>query len=361
MTTTLRVLHATREQWAKELSNQTIESHVILKLLKEKNRIKYGFAGSKTKWTVKFKQLELEGYADGDSLAFARKTLTKTAELNWRGYKMTDAISEQELLENGDGDTQIIDLFQSKLKQMEEDADDQFCQEFYIDGAAAGNEKRLFGIESFMSVNTGSQTSTDVFATVLNDTYAGLVTTKGNYGGQSDQDREYNFWSPVVVSTNRTTGSGSKAWATDAVESLRYGIIHTRRGVKRNLQLDLIVMSRDNYATLLLQLDSKQRQIVNEKNSIARFGFTDVVQIDGVDCTMDPDIPAKDAAGDDIRAYGFNTSQMELRVLGKKKQLWNASGDTFREDNMHHRFWIGFYGQIVFMSPRHFAKWVDLV
>jgi hypothetical protein len=355
MTTTTRVLHATREQWTKELSDQTLESHALLKLLKERKNVKF-VTGTKMVWTVKFKELALQGHSDMANVTFGRTTLTKKPELDWRAYKMTDSISEQELAENGKGDTQIIDLFADKLKQMEEDANSRLCRELYVDGNATGNELKFHGIESFCSVST--QTAGDLFATTLNDSYAGLNTAKGSYDSDSTS-RGYDFWSPVIVSTNAT----GETWAAKAVEQLRRGITETRRTMRKDHRLDLIVCNRSNYRAVLDLLDDKERLVVNQANSIARFGFGDVVQVDGCDVTIDPDIPSTDGNSDTIRAYGFNTSQMELCILkqpNKKDQLWNASGDVFREDNMAFRFWIGTYGNLKFFSPRHFAKFVDL-
>jgi hypothetical protein len=356
MTTSTRVLHATREQWAKELSDQTTESHALLKLLKERKNIKH-VAGTKLKWTVKYKQLDLTPYADMEAGNWVRNTLTKTAELEWRGYKMYDAISEQEFMENAAGDTQIIDLFASKLKQMEEDANQRLVREFYKDGNASGNEKRFHGIESFMGV--GSQTAGDQFASILDDSYAGLDTTKGHYGGADSRDPEYDFWSPVIVSTNPT----GETFATKAIEMLRRGITEARRGGQKS-RLDLITTDRTNYRSILDLLDDKERLIV-PADSIAKFGFGDIVHVDGCPVTIDPDMPTTDGDNNAVRAYGWNTSQMELVLLknprGKKDMLWNASGDVFREDNFAFRFWLGIAGNIKCYSPRHFAKFVDLV
>src|SRR5687768_7987784 len=142
MTTTNRVLKATREQWTKELSNQTLETHALLKLIKEAKNLKF-VTGTKMAWTVKFKELELTPYSHLEALSFAPTDTLKKPELPWRAYKMTDSISEQEMGENAAGDTQVIDLFSDKAKQMEEDANSRLCREIYVDGNATGNEKKF--------------------------------------------------------------------------------------------------------------------------------------------------------------------------------------------------------------------------
>lgn len=351
--TTLRIMRTTRELWSKQLSDQTVEKHALLKLMQGKGRLQYGCTGTAVKWTVKYKRIDLVPYADMDALNFARNTTVLTATLDWRGYKLPDAISELELAMNEAGnDTQIIDLFKGKLEQLSDDANEQIGAEFYKDGNATGNEKRLHGIESFLSVNAGAQLAADQYATTLNDTYAGLLTAKGNYGGlatDSPIKPEYEFWSPVVVNT---TYNG-ETFATSAVKQIRRAISQANKGGKGN-NLDLIVMTRENFNLLKNQLDDKQRQVI-PATDLAKFGFPDTVNVDGVDCTWDPDVPATDPAGLVVDFYGFNTGKVKFKLLGKKKMLWGMCGDTFREENMTQRFWCGMYGNLCFDGPRFFA------
>lgn len=349
-----RVLKTTREMWAKELENETIESHPMLKLLQANKRIKYNAHGTKIRETIKNNQLRLQGYADMDPLTFARKDLLDVFELGWRGYKVTDAISEFEKLQNK-GESALIKLFESKAKSMEEDANEQLPAEFYVDGNLAANSKRLHGIESFMGVNTGAQVATDVFATTLSDSYGGISTVKGALGGTDSTDPRYDFWSPVIVSTNRT----GKTWANNAETLMRDAFVEMTRSQRKGTAVDMVLLTRTAYKALVNNMGERERVIVDRSDvGIRKFGFRDVVNLDGVDVTFDPDIPATDVNSDTVHGYGFTTSKMELQIMGGS--LWHASGDAFDEETQAWRFWIGFYGNLVF-KPRHFAKFVDLV
>lgn len=362
MATSLRVLRATREEWSKELHDETLESHPLLAMLNAKKRVTYGHGGTKLKWTVKYKQLELQGYADMEVLTWARNNLLQTAELDYRGYKVVDAISELEKLQNRGSMEQVIDLFASKAKQMAEDANERIGAEFYVDGNAPGNEKRLHGIESFMGITPGSVTAADDFvgdttAAAINDSYAGLTTTAGTYGGASATDPEYDFWKPTIVQVNQT----GSTWAANCDSLVRKGIVNTRRTNRKNEALDIVLLTRADYRRLLEVLDDKERVIVDKSDQgIKKFGFTDYVNLDGVDVTFDPDIPTTDANSDTVRGYGFNTSKMELCLMSKKGNFWDASGDAFDESTQSFRFWIGFWGNLKF-SPRHFVKFADVV
>jgi hypothetical protein len=356
---TIRILHTTREAWSKEMSDETIEHHPLLKLMQSKNRIVYGCSGTEMWWTVKYKKVDLVPYADMDALTFVRNETTKRAALAWRGYKISDAISElEELMNAGGNDTQIIALFAEKLDQLKEDASDQLGVEFYRDGNATGNEKRFHGIESFMQLS-GVSSDTEKFASTLSDSYAGLSTVPGAYGGTSSAQREYDFWSPIVVNAKYNT----ETFATAAVKQFRRAIDASKRGVDRESQIDLFLTSRADFGALKDQLDDKQRQVIPSQG-LAKFGFPDMISVDGVEVTFDPDMPTTATNGDatthTVRAYGFNTSKMKLKLLGKKKMLWNASGDTFREENMTKRFWAGLWGNLEFKGPRHFAKIADI-
>lgn len=356
MASSLRILRSTREMWSKELANETIESHAMLKLLKEKKRLKFNQSGTKMKWSVKYKRLELEGYADLEELDWQRKNTLQTAELDYRGYKMKDAVSEFEKLQNR-GTEAIIDIFAQKAKQMEEDANEELPAEFYVDGNATGNSKRLHGLESFFSITgptAGDEFVGDTSSAALNDTYAGLLTTPGNYGGTTAADPEFGFWSPVIVNTAQT----GKAWSTHCDVFLRAGISKATRSQKAGEQIDMILLAKTSYRQLCNRLAELERVIVDKSEvGIRKFGFKDVVNFDGVDVTWDADVPTTDAGSRTVHGYGFTTAKMEFNIMGSN--LWHASGDAFDEETMAFRFWLGFYGNLKFVSPRHFVKFVN--
>ena len=84
-----------------------------------------------------------------------------------------------------------------------DDAKQRLPIELYIDGNEAGNEKRFHGIESFMGVS-GANASQPIGTP--SDTYANLVTTLQNYGGNfsgswpsGNGDPQYDFWAPHVA------------------------------------------------------------------------------------------------------------------------------------------------------------------
>lgn len=357
MANTLRVLSATREKWVKKMHDETTRSRLVLAAMRKAGGLKFNSHGTELKWTQKYKKLTLDGYADMEQLEWARNNLLKTATLPYRAYKMRDAISEAEKLQNGgDGDTQIVDLFKSKAMRMQEDAEDQLGAELYVDGNATGNEKRLHGLESFFGITTGSQVATDDFATVYTDTYGGLSTVLGNYGGSTTADEEYDFWTPTVVNVNKT----GEAWTSHADQQIRRGILNVKKSSMASEKIDLIVLRRASFRQLLDLLSAKERLNFTRDDALGlvKFGFDKMIEFDGVQIGYDDDVPSTDANSDTVHGYGLNLKKIEFHVMGPS--MWHASGDAFDETSQAFRFWIGFHGNLKAQSPRYFLKFAEI-
>ena len=352
MATTLRILKTTRENWSENLADETIDRHPILKLLQSEGRIKYNCSGNGDfSWTAKNKRRQLTPYAEMDSLDFARNELYEKATLPTRAYKMGEAISELEMLQNK-GKEAVIKIFGDIADEMKKEAGEGLCREFYIDGNATGNSKRFHGIESFMSWTT--QTAGDAFQTTSNDSYAGLSTARGQNGTLAGTP-EYDFWTPVIVNTNRTGYS----WAANADQLLRLAIIEMNRSNDKSERLNLVLLSRAGYRALADLLATTERVVVDKGAvGIRKFGFEDTINIDGTDVTFDPDVPTTDVNNDNVYGYGFTTGKMMLKIVGPS--LWHASGDDFDSTKMCFKWWVGLYGNLVFQSPKHFAKFADI-
>lgn len=345
------IVNSTTSQYLKEVENNIMRARKLLALLQSKGRVSYNEFGKNLDWKVKYKRAPLMGFADGDTVTFARRDRHKTANLDWRGYQLTDLQSKLDRLKNR-SNAQIIDLYATIVDDMMEDIEDQFGDQLYIDGNAAGNGKFIHGVESFLS---GTQNAGKANATP-NDTYAGLATAPGNYGGSwSDTwpigkgDAHYDFWSPVLVDYQSTYwGGATHTWATHCVDAMRFLLIKSRRNKTKRGVMDLILIEEDMYRTYQGVQDDKQRIVVNrnEKNGLYALGFGDVMNLDGCDITSEYGMPAD-------TGYGFNTMQMEL--LSMQDKLFVATGPVFSEETSTYRFLIDFYGNCKF-NPRNHGK-----
>lgn len=375
---TLRILETTREQWVKGFSDETEEDHPILAALKSKGNLDKQASGTKFKKSIKYKRRRLTGYGDMQNMTWERQNLYKTATQEWRALQISDAFSEKEFRMNR-GDEARVRLFADKLNSLKDDANADVGTFLYADGNAIGNEEQPHGFLSFMGYTSGSQNLADAFASVPTDTYMGLSTALGNYGGSGtyagevwkSDDPEYDFWTPVIVNSTWSDGT-ARTWAADAVEAIGRAISHAQRATGKKHQLDMFTMTRSNYFTLKEQLRSKERIIVNpgkDRSLLVSLGFTNVIQIDGVDCTVDTDVPATDNAGNTLRACGWNMSQVMMCLLPSPDQsmhgktvsdvFWNDSGMAFDEDQKVYKVWLGLFGNMV-AYPRYQAMISDI-
>jgi len=370
---TVRVLNTTLQKWTKGFSDETEETHPMLAALKKSGKISYDDSGTQYEETIKYKRLTLSGYGDLQTLSFARNNLFQKMVLPWRGVKMTDAISDLERRQNR-GMEAIAKIFASKLEKMKEDANDDIGRYFYFAGTEDSNTVPQ-GIQSFMS-STG-ELSGDAFATTLDSTYAGLSTARGAFGGAvkgggtesgvnfESNDPEWDFWSPVKVNATYDDGTGAKSWANDAVELLGRAITHATKGSGRSHHLDLFTCGRAEFQQLKESQRSKERIIVDpgpSRSLLVSLGFKNVIQIDGVDVIIDPDIPGTNLNSDTVYAYGWNFKKMKLCLLpdpemkgGAARQFWNSHGVFFDPHDQSYKYWVGLWGNFVF-KPRHFAE-----
>lgn len=347
-----RVVNTTISNFIKGEEVNVLRARKLTAMLKSKGRITMNWSGDDMNWKVRYKQAPMTGYADTDTMSFKRQDRWKTARLDWRGYNATDAMTKGERLKNR-GAQQIIDVYSQIAKSLMEDMEERFAEEFYIDGNATGNTKRMHGLESFL----GNGSTLGNLVRTPSDTFANLSTALGNYGGSwtgtwptGTGDSHYDFWSPLLVDY---TGSGWTAttdnWVNNCIEVLRFAIIKSQKNKTNKGKLDVFMLNDELYRGFLSQLDSRQRIVVqsNSSNStLVKLGFTDVQNFDGVDVTYEYGVPSD-------TGYGINCDQMEVRSM--QPQLFVADGPEYDMAAKAWRFSIDFFGNTVW-NPRYHVK-----
>ena len=358
-----RIVNTTIRQYVKGETPNVLRNRKLTALLKQRGRIKYNCSGEQLDWKVRYKRAPLTGFADSDTLTFSRRNRWKTAVLPWRGYATTDSMTKKEKLMNKSVEA-IVKIYDGIARMLMEDIEDQFGDEMYIDGNTAANVKRLHGIESCLggtqtlTATTGAYRTANLADKTLgpSDTYAGLSTILANYGGTwtgvwpaGSGDAHYDFWSPTAVNYPSSAFSATATWAANAVAAIRFMIAKTQKNNSKKGQLDLILLESDLFEGLKNILDDKERFVSTpgrQEGSLAKLGFTDMVNFDGVEITTEYGIPA-------TTGYGFNVDQMELCSL--QNQLFVPEGPDFDIASQSWRFSIDFYGNLK-MNPRHMGK-----
>ena len=355
-----RVVNSTTKNFIKEREVNVLRNRKLTALMKKRGRITFNWSGTAMDWKVQYKRVRPTPYASGDTLDFARKDRHKTATLDWRGYSATDSIEKSEMLMNR-GKQQIINLFSNTAEWLMEDLEDYFGEEFYVNGYATGNSKRMHGIESFMSASASAGNGA---ATPTATNYAGINCTLGAYGGSWDSgslpgwpngrgDAHYDFWSPLIVDYGDTLfpgGASNPYWTHNCVEAISFAIIKTKKSKSQTGQLDLIMVDDEMYRLYLAKMRSIQRIDVTRKTDLVQLGFSDVMNQDGVDITSEYGIPV--ATG-----YGYNIDKMELRSM--QAQVFVPEGPDFDIASKSYRYSIDFFGNIVY-NPKFFCKLINL-
>jgi hypothetical protein len=271
-----RVVNTTIAEYVRGEEVNIVRNRKLLALMKEKGRITFNHGGTSVVKRVRYKRAPMVGYADGDTLTFSRRDRWKTAELDWRGYSSTDAMTKKERLMNK-GTEAIVNIYADVAKSLMDDIDDQFGDELYIDGNASGNSKRIHGVESFMGT---SGVLTNGYVGNPSDTYANLRTDLGYYGGSwstsggnvewptGTGDAHYDFFTPLIVSyTNSAFAAATDNWTNNNTEALRFGIIKSKKNKSKKGMLDLIILNDELYRLFLGTWDSRQQLNVNRARS----------------------------------------------------------------------------------------------
>ena len=364
-----RVVNTTIRKYMKGEEVEILRNRKLTALLQSRGRVKYNQSGEQVDWKVRYKRAPLTGFADADTLTFPRRNRWKTAALPWRGYATTDSMTKKEKLMNKNTEA-IVKIYDGVARILLEDIEDQFGDELYIDGNGTGNSKRIHGVESFfaatqtINISTGAARTANAADKVgyPNDTYAGLSTTLANYGGSwsgswptGTGDAHYDFWSPVLVNyTSTAFGGAADTWAAQGDEAMRWMIIKCQKNKSKRGQLDLILLDSELFNDLLNLVDAKERFISRPnrtEGSLAKLGFTDMLNYDGVEVTWEYGVPSS-------VGYGFNVDHMELQSL--QSQLFVPEGPDFDIASQSYRFSIDYFGNLKCSSPRNFGKLLTL-
>lgn len=369
-----RVVNTTIHKYIREVEVNILRNRKLLALMKSRGRITFNNSGDLADWKVRFKRAPMQGYADSDTLTFARRDRWRTAQIDWRGYAATDSMTKLERLKNKNTEA-IVKVYSEIASNLMDDMDDQFGDEMYIDGNATGNGKRIHGTESWFSTS-GASTKQPIG--LPNDTYAGLLTTLGNYGGNwsttgstttatdwptGTGDSHYDFWSPLIVdytsavatSTSAgTTGwaATTKTWPNTCREALRYGIIKGRKNKSKKGMLDLILLNDELFRLFEEKIEGNERIVVQrgDKQGMYALGFTDTINYEGVDVGYEYGVPTN-------VGYGWSMDNLELASL--QGQMFVPEGPDMDIASQSYRFSIDFFGNMR-VNPRYFVKFVNV-
>lgn len=340
---------ATINQYIKGRTDAVERNSVVLAMLKDKNRLTTGAknSGETVVWNVLYKLPSTTVYEDMAVRQFPRPNLLKQASLPWGSYDTSTAISKHDLLKNR-GAEKMTDLLQTMIDASMESMVQTFCRDLYVDGTGT---RKVHGFGSWFG--TGATLSNGVFNP--SDTYAGLSTALGNYGGTATSATwpngntttpEYDFWSPLIVSSTSTAFGTDATWAANAVNILRKAKTWSDRNSRMDGRATTFITDPAYYSDLLAQLELKERVVASDATTkLAKLGFQ-TVNYQGLECTHEYFCPA---------SQGFGICWDVLELKSQQEDLFESAEKVFSETDKSWRMGVDFYGQLVSKSIRpHF-------
>jgi len=336
-----------------------LRKRVLLAMLQSKGRITNGCTGKLIDWKVKHKRAPLTPFDDSDSITFSRLDQHKTAQLPMRAYVVSQSGTKADKLMCS-GKEAIVNKYTQMVKDLIADIRDQFAEQLLnVDGNAAASTNRIHGLESVFSATDNGSSS---LVGTNNDTYAGLSTTRGNYGGtwtgtwpDGYGDSHYDFWSPLVVDYGATLAASSggwsnstKTWASTCLEALRFASINTERN---GSNLDMFLLEKNLFRQLSDALEAKEQIHVQRGQAVQKTsaGFQ-ALNVNGVDVYWEHGLTA---------GVGYGLCLDELELHSWQDQLFKSNSD-FNLESLSDRVAIDFFGNLRIINPRSQCKLVSL-
>lgn len=372
-----RAIATTIVQHTREEEIAVFRRFKVFSMLEASGNILMNQNGRGFDWNVRFRNAPVTGNTGDTPRTFNRVNMWKRAELPWRGFTTTDLIYRRELLENR-GQAALVNVASQMANRLQESLEQYLSYQPYVDGNAAGNENFFHGMLSFLgydgTINSTLTTASnpaqkrtsnngaDKFG-FPSDTYAGLSTELGAYGGGrlrpatgADQGvfpdvpvtEDFDYYSPIVINYTSTGYTGTASWGGTngtAVAATREGIHQCKRNDTRESQIDMVVLDRKLFIQYLNNLETKERALVTRENGLRQFGYNDVFEQDGVEITTEAAVPSG-------LGFGMSIGNMELRCL--EDQLFMAEGPYFSEETQAFRYACSTLGNFRFKSPRNF-------
>ena len=185
----------------REVEESMLRNYQMGALLEAGGRVNYNNSGEGFDWPVQYRLHKVEGNTGETQRNFARRNLWKTANLEFRGYQTTDSMYYREFRSNK-GPEGVVKVFDNFVERLETSLTQGLGGEYYVDGSASGNEQSWHGLESMFVLNgtvtatSGAQRTANAADIVgyPNDTYSGLSTVLGNYGGKNESGQ---YWPEI--------------------------------------------------------------------------------------------------------------------------------------------------------------------
>lgn len=250
-------------QYMAGFADLTIRGHMLLALMKEMGMITYGATALNTIYQIRVYEPEVRTSNDSTRKIFQNHSGYEQCQVAVRWYEATDLLTEIQWKLN-QGRTQLIDLYEQKMKDLGTAMVRRLNEWIYRDGNLAAFQDGFQGFESCLA-EAGGTVATDRIA-LPSDSYAGQNTNLANFGGSWSADfpvadrfnagltndwphgsgtSNYDAFSPLLLNWSSSNwASGSGLWTDNCEEVLREGsaIMRARNGYMNVSQIPLVYL-----------------------------------------------------------------------------------------------------------------------
>ncbi len=370
----INTVRANAPKYFKDFSDLTQRGHALLNLMKHYGMIEYNAGAAANIWQIMVREPQVKVAADTTRKTFANSDVYEQAQVDVRGLETDDLLTELQWKMNQNvGGTQLINLYDTKLRNLGITMMRRVQEFIYRDGDSAAYSNSFQGFESCLA--EGTVVATDRIA-APSDSYAGHSTAVAGFGGTWTSDlpsadrynasiandwpygqgtSDYDAWSPVLWNWSSSAwGSGTKLWSDNVEEVVREAeaVMRSRNGFMDNGSPLVFLVAPNLYSGAKNYYSTRMR--IYQPFTGGDQGFPqDNIQIDGVVLKSDYAIPAN-------TGYGICPQHMEMFTLptmrgGGPDQMFDVFGPTWTEQYAAYLMRVSVFGNLR-MSPKFMMK-----
>jgi len=295
-------------------------NNALLAVMKRKG-LWQTYSGPFIRQTLQIGKQSAQWYSGYDQLLNPAIDLFNDAVYSPKMVVVPIILSLQEIL-NNEGESQILDVFESYLAAAERSLEDAMDAGIYSDGTANGN-KQITGLATAIPITTNT----------------------GVYGGIDRANA--TIWRTSTFDAHSFLAGATQVSSTTVRPMLNY--IMTQRSRGRDYA-DLLIMSPEHYAAYDAATVAIQRQ--QNSTSLGTLGFSALEYIGGgkrAEIVLDGGIGSNMPAN---TTFGINTDSLRLRYHPNRNfdKLFEGDGQMPIDKDAIAQF-IGWMGELTMTNP----------
>lgn len=357
---TAQAIKNTAPKFLKGVTQLTIRERFLLSYLQKAGRFIFNESGPTHTWNVKIRQPEIFT-TRGEAPSFVASDVNEQLSITHAAYRGVDTLDHFTQLVNK-GSTQIVNLFEDKMKDLTQAMTDKMNGQAY--GSSASDSSVMSGLGTiFQPAVTSSDDRMAVPAS--GSTYGGKSMVLGEQGGswtntlgsgrpnsglltdwpEGSGDSQYDYLAPKMFNYTGQWGSVTNNWTTNCEKILRRAktAMNVLGGAGSAPALHL--MTPEMYNQFQESVSTRERLTISDYSK--SLGFPDMLSFEGSMIAFDIDCPAG-------KGYGINPQQVALYSL--HDQLFFTDGPSWETLKQAWVMLIGFVGNFRW-TPKYFAQY----